>query len=186
MEAQLKVECRGRSGMASLKVRVHFGAESWRDRRCSLCLTLVPVQCAVCSGRGGEGVGEGGMGEGSRLLSCFSCSLGMQALVLLLWTGALLGHGSSQNVPSSPEVSRMGRWGSSSPSSSMVGSRDSSGSQPWVQGRLWPSLFQALVILAARQDYSPSPFRVWRSCHYTEEVGVGSCHTRTRQLGCRL
>uniref|UniRef100_E9PXR9 Serine (or cysteine) peptidase inhibitor, clade F, member 1 n=1 Tax=Mus musculus TaxID=10090 RepID=E9PXR9_MOUSE len=27
----------------------------------------------------------------------------MQALVLLLWTGALLGHGSSQNVPSSSE-----------------------------------------------------------------------------------
>nr|XP_021497787.1 pigment epithelium-derived factor [Meriones unguiculatus] len=35
----------------------------------------------------------------------------MQALVLLLWTGALLGHGSSQNVPSSSEVSRVGRWG---------------------------------------------------------------------------
>ncbi|EDL12806.1 serine (or cysteine) peptidase inhibitor, clade F, member 1, isoform CRA_c [Mus musculus] len=29
----------------------------------------------------------------------------MQALVLLLWTGALLGHGSSQNVPSSSEGS---------------------------------------------------------------------------------
>lgn len=99
MEAQLKVECRGRSGMTSLKVRVHFGAESWRDRRCSLCLTLAPVQCAVA----GEGVGEG-----SHLLSCFSCSPGMQALVLLLWTGALLGQGSSQNVPSSSEVSRVG------------------------------------------------------------------------------
>lgn len=56
MEAQLKVACRGRSGMASLKLRVHCGAESWREGRCSACLTLVPVQCAVA----GEGVGVGG------------------------------------------------------------------------------------------------------------------------------
>lgn len=37
--------------------------------------------------------------------SFFSCSSGMQALVLLLWTGALLGYGSSQNVASSSEGS---------------------------------------------------------------------------------
>lgn len=121
MEAEVKVKCGGRSGMASLKVRVHFGAESWRDRRCSLCLTFVPVQCAVCSVQ--HAVAGEGVGEGSHLLSCFSCSPGMQALVLLLWTGALLGHGNSQNVPSNSEVSRVGRWGSSSPSSSSAGSR---------------------------------------------------------------
>lgn len=57
------------------------------------------------------------------LLSCFFCSLGMQTLVLLLWIGALLGHSSSQNVPSSSEVSRVGWWGSISPSSSSAGSR---------------------------------------------------------------
>lgn len=52
-----------------------------------------------------------GVGEGSRLPSFFSCSSGMQALVLLLWTGALLGYGSSQNVASGSEVSRVGRCG---------------------------------------------------------------------------
>lgn len=108
-------------------------AESWREGKGSACLTPVPVQCAVP----GQGVGEG-----SCLLSCFSCSSGMQTLVLLLWTGALLGHGSSQNVPDSSQVSRVGRWDSSSPSSfSAASRRDSTGRQPWVQGGLWPSRF---------------------------------------------
>lgn len=52
-----------------------------------------------------------GVGEGNRLPSFFSCSFRMQALVLLLWTGALLGYGSSQNVAGSSEVSRVGRCG---------------------------------------------------------------------------
>lgn len=111
-EAQLMVDHRGRLGRASLKLRVHFGAE--REGKGSACLTPVPVQCAVP----GQGVGEG-----SCLLSCFSCSSGMQTLVLLLWTGALLGHGSSQNVPDSSQVSRVGWWDSSSPSSFSAASR---------------------------------------------------------------
>lgn len=83
-------------GTASLKLRAHFGVESWKEN------AHPPVSGGVA--------GQGG-GEGSRLPSFFSCSFGMQALVLLLWTGALLGYGSSQNVASNSEVSRVGRGG---------------------------------------------------------------------------
>lgn len=92
----------GAGGTASLKLRAHFGVWSRAGRKVPSCLTLAPVS---------GGVAGQGVGEGSRLPSFFSCSSGMQALVLLLWTGALLGYGSSQNVASGSEVSRVGRCG---------------------------------------------------------------------------
>lgn len=70
------------------------------------------------------GVAAQAVGRG---VTCPLVSPRMQALVLLLWTGALLGHGSSQNVASSSEVSRVGSRSSSSSSEPAKGGSAGSG-----------------------------------------------------------
>jgi hypothetical protein len=81
---------------AVLKLRVHFQSGEAGEK----VLTL-SISCPC-----------GRAGRWARGVACpfhVSSRFGMQALVLLLWTGALLGQGSCQNVDSSHEVSG-GRW----------------------------------------------------------------------------
>lgn len=101
------------------------------------------------------------MGQGSGCSSHISCRSRMRVLVLLLWTGGLLGHSNCQSVAGSSEVSRGGRAGGgiSRPSPSLTGcTGDRTGS--WHLGSkpgsgLYSS--KALVSSAAKQRENVLP-----------------------------
>lgn len=112
IEAQQERACTHRRSGCRAGQRASSQESAWGaglEGGCSPCRAPVSIQGVVA----GQGVSEGSCLLSCSFLflvvSCFSCSPGMQTLVLLLWTGALLGHGSSQNVPSSSEVSRVDR-----------------------------------------------------------------------------